>query len=126
RAVTPELYPLSLHDALPIWARAVRLRSTTGCSCRSRTDRRRRALLRMRRRTTRHRAPAGTRTHGTRARRSIPFARLKHGVSSHGLSGRPGILWTPMMLRRDRSEEHTSELQSPYDIVCRLLLEKKK
>src|SRR5207248_5160480 len=24
-----------------------------------------------------------------------------------------------------RSEEHTSELQSPYDIVCRLLLEKK-
>src|SRR5207248_6928075 len=25
-----------------------------------------------------------------------------------------------------RSEEHTSELQSPYDIVCRLLLEKKK
>src|SRR5207248_10091619 len=25
-----------------------------------------------------------------------------------------------------RSEEHTSELQSPYDIVCRLPLEKKK
>src|SRR5207248_9173789 len=24
------------------------------------------------------------------------------------------------------SEEHTSELQSPYDLVCRLLLEKKK
>src|SRR5207248_6481321 len=23
---------------------------------------------------------------------------------------------------RDRSEEHTSELQSPYDLVCRLLL----
>src|SRR5207248_10477830 len=30
--------------------------------------------------------------------------------------GRPG----------PRSEEHTSELQSPYDLVCRLLLEKKK
>src|SRR5438094_10026239 len=28
--------------------------------------------------------------------------------------------------RRLRSEEHTSELQSPYDLVCRLLLEKKK
>src|SRR5574340_1555692 len=31
--------------------------------------------------------------------------------------------------RRDlgwRSEEHTSELQSPKDLVCRLLLEKKK
>src|SRR5207248_10945968 len=27
---------------------------------------------------------------------------------------------------RDRSEEHTSELQSPYDLVCRLLPEKKK
>src|SRR6266705_7117567 len=26
----------------------------------------------------------------------------------------------------DRSEEHTSELHSPYDHVCRLLLEKKK
>src|SRR2546426_9137348 len=27
---------------------------------------------------------------------------------------------------RDRSEEHTSELQSPCNLVCRLLLEKKK
>src|SRR5690348_17913293 len=27
---------------------------------------------------------------------------------------------------RDRSEEHTSELQSPVHLVCRLLLEKKK
>src|SRR5437773_5253539 len=26
----------------------------------------------------------------------------------------------------DRSEEHTSELQSHHDLVCRLLLEKKK
>src|SRR5206468_11427589 len=33
-----------------------------------------------------------------------------------GLSGWPGI----------RSEEHTSELQSRSDLVCRLLLEKKK
>src|SRR5947207_12564192 len=28
--------------------------------------------------------------------------------------------------RRKRSEEHTSELQSHSDVVCRLLLEKKK
>src|SRR5256885_3886124 len=28
--------------------------------------------------------------------------------------------------RKDRSEEHTSELQSPCNLVCRLLLEKKK
>src|SRR5436190_7503868 len=29
-------------------------------------------------------------------------------------------------IRRVRSEEHTSELQSHSDLVCRLLLEKKK
>src|SRR5437868_10747112 len=29
-------------------------------------------------------------------------------------------------LRIERSEEHTSELQSRFDLVCRLLLEKKK
>src|SRR5207248_3764919 len=34
-------------------------------------------------------------------------------------SAHPGIVGI-------RSEEHTSELQSPYDLVCRLLLEKKK
>src|SRR5574340_636223 len=32
----------------------------------------------------------------------------------------------PTRPRLERSEEHTSELQSPKDIVCRLLLEKKK
>src|SRR5699024_11702791 len=31
----------------------------------------------------------------------------------------------PLKLHR-RSEEHTSELQSRFDLVCRLLLEKKK
>src|SRR5438094_4686054 len=31
----------------------------------------------------------------------------------------------PLSSRSVRSEEHTSELQSPYDLVCRLLLEKK-
>src|SRR5207248_9199933 len=31
-----------------------------------------------------------------------------------------------LMQPHARSEEHTSELQSPYDLVCRLLLEKKK
>src|SRR6266516_7226500 len=30
------------------------------------------------------------------------------------------------LLIETRSEEHTSELQSPYDLVCRLLLEKKQ
>src|SRR5699024_12347851 len=31
----------------------------------------------------------------------------------------------PRPARRGRSEEHTSELQSRFDLVCRLLLEKK-
>src|SRR5699024_11979171 len=31
-----------------------------------------------------------------------------------------------MSTRQIRSEEHTSELQSRFDLVCRLLLEKKK
>src|SRR5256885_6800739 len=32
----------------------------------------------------------------------------------------------PERVRDGRSEEHTSELQSPCNLVCRLLLEKKK
>src|SRR5207249_5177416 len=46
-------------------------------------------------------------------------------------SQRPsGLNWTSdpfrWTLARQRSEEHTSELQSRFDIVCRHLLEKKK
>src|SRR5260221_10849630 len=51
-------------------------------------------------------------------------------------SGWPAGLWAlfaillpPMLLvngEQSRSEEHTSELQSHSDLVCRLLLEKKK
>src|SRR3989454_5422574 len=33
---------------------------------------------------------------------------------------------SPQPLGLERSEEHTSELQSPCNLVCRLLLEKKK
>src|SRR5699024_12522352 len=39
-----------------------------------------------------------------------------------GLIGRARNL----SMRQVRSEEHTSELQSRFDLVCRLLLEKKK
>src|SRR5437879_11433874 len=35
-------------------------------------------------------------------------------------------LQSPVKIMTSRSEEHTSELQSPMYIVCRLLLEKKK
>src|SRR5215216_8087317 len=66
---TPEIYTLSLHDALPIRAKAD---SSLG--------------------------------------------------SGHGFC-MPNAQRSPSLLR---SEEHTSELQSPDHLVCRLLLEKKK
>src|SRR2546428_1990535 len=54
-----------------------------------------------------------------------------HGTDEHRLGGetqRPGLLELVRDLGRGevRSEEHTSELQSRSDLVCRLLLEKKK
>src|SRR5690348_17853054 len=57
----------------------------------------------------------------------------RHG-ENRGLSVtlrlRVGFPWTLQTrhsaeLRKERSEEHTSELQSPVHLVCRLLLEKK-
>src|SRR5690348_17673055 len=44
---------------------------------------------------------------------------LPHGLAPAEAAGRLDL--TPL-----RSEEHTSELQSPVHLVCRLLLEKKK
>src|SRR5688500_19912507 len=38
----------------------------------------------------------------------------------------PGSRIESISILYDRSEEHTSELQSPCNLVCRLLLEKKK
>src|SRR2546426_5954989 len=35
------------------------------------------------------------------------------------------VAWTQTVATLARSEEHTSELQSPCNLVCRLLLEKK-
>src|SRR5690349_22121841 len=59
-----------------------------------------------------------------RARRLFPLVLLGVAVVS---------LWTPAIVPEIRelwfsfrSEEHTSELQSRRDLVCRLLLEKKK
>src|SRR5256885_6859802 len=46
--------------------------------------------------------------------RSVTMASLASRCSTHFAQG------------RRRSEEHTSELQSPCNLVCRLLLEKKK
>src|SRR5256885_5939393 len=54
-------------------------------------------------------------------------ARLQR--AGFGRAGEGGDPHLPHHLRgggRGRSEEHTSELQSPCNLVCRLLLEKKK
>src|SRR5207248_11075855 len=48
---------------------------------------------------------------------SSPVAFVKSAFSR--LTSRKAVL-----CKLARSEEHTSELQSPYDLVCRLLLEK--
>src|SRR5437773_7321529 len=75
----PEIYTLSLHDALPI--------------CR----------------------PARARPRRLRLLRAQGRRRLSKWYCPHR---RPAGF--------PRSEEHTSELQSHHDLVCRLLLEKKK
>src|SRR5438876_11363677 len=38
----------------------------------------------------------------------------------------PQLVYQAQQIAQQRSEEHTSELQSPVHLVCRLLLEKKK
>src|SRR5437762_5935925 len=43
-----------------------------------------------------------------------------------GVLSRAELTPTPLSDGMGRSEEHTSELQSPMYLVCRLLLEKKK
>src|SRR5690349_22283027 len=79
RTQSARLYPLSLHDALPI------------------------LVLRP------------------------PSGELVCYGSLHGFSFLPDLVRRPGLKRfRERSEEHTSELQSRRDLVCRLLLEKKK
>src|SRR5438876_5677896 len=77
-AASPTTYTLSLHDALPIFERLLRL---------------------LQEQDAQH----------------LRAALQRSGVGS-------GVL----LQDRHRSEEHTSELQSPVHLVCRLLLEKKK
>src|SRR2546430_5414515 len=53
---------------------------------------------------------------------------LRRGIRALGPGSRspPRMQGAPPGDRLDRSEEHTSELQSQSNLVCRLLLEKKK
>src|SRR5256885_8431177 len=48
------------------------------------------------------------------------------GSTQMAARDRGGAADAPPLWLRSRSEEHTSELQSPCNLVCRLLLEKKK
>src|SRR5256885_10223036 len=50
---------------------------------------------------------------------------LKFSLHSRA-SGTPNTVMSSRLSSAGRSEEHTSELQSPCNLVCRLLLEKKK
>src|SRR5207249_12303553 len=88
---TTELYTLSLHDALPISTRRLRL-----------IRRRQPTRSKWRRTICTTKRPASS------CRAASPRFRTCNGGCA------------------SRSEEHTSELQSRFDLVCRLLLEKKK
>src|SRR5207248_9633702 len=69
----------------------------------------------------------GRRNGGTKHSTTAQAAITVRIVGIVGLVRRPGGVSAPTGSGRfTRSEEHTSELQSPYDLVCRLLLEKKK
>src|SRR5436309_6206134 len=64
-------------------------------------------------------APAGS------PRRPLyPSANAPGRQRGMAVPGGPG--WRSERVRAPRSEEHTSELQSRENLVCRLLLEKKK
>src|SRR5690606_42118566 len=92
----PEIYTLSLHDALPIFK--IRCKMTTRPG--EQFVIRRKAFARIKRAFDEH---------------GIRFAFPTVQVAGGGDTA-PAV----------RSEEHTSELQSRENLVCRLLLEKKK
>src|SRR5690606_41686106 len=100
RPATPELSALSLHDALPILTRPSTVRRRTG--------------------------GVGSRPALRRRLRQPRFRRAAIKISKGGCENE----WSRHRISRraagSRSEEHTSELQSRENLVCRLLLEKKK
>src|SRR3712207_7121226 len=88
---TPEIYTLSLHDALPISSRRLGPRHRGRC------------------------VPS-------------PSHCVRRAGSDHWPGMTAGLPIPPWRAwgHGQRSEEHTSELQSRQYLVCRLLLEKKK
>src|SRR5690349_23602814 len=81
----PEIYTLSLHDALPI----------------------------------------STRPESNEANDALALGNQNRARRHHLPAEEAQVLLGAVQARK-RSEEHTSELQSRRDLVCRLLLEKKK
>src|SRR2546430_12819363 len=67
-----------------------------------------------------------------RSRQALNYAVNKQLLVQALFRGNAAVLRSPLALRTSgytdvaRSEEHTSELQSQSNLVCRLLLEKKK
>src|SRR5260370_29847511 len=63
-----------------------------------------------------------------RCRRNDPISMVRRDRPSGSFRSKPALnaLGPPVSTGFDRSEEHTSELQSHLNLVCRLLLEKKK
>src|SRR5690606_41271003 len=96
-AATAYIYTLSLHDALPIYRRQCREPRARDAGREGREDAHRDGRIRQ-----------DERTGALCDRRRVRAA----------LAGAQGDA--------RRSEEHTSELQSRENLVCRLLLEKKK
>src|SRR5207248_9902888 len=97
-----ETYTRSLHDALPISRTLRNLINPTPCRA---SDRRIQAPQRDHHRRTDRVLPDPDISCAIDTRGSDGCARSKTVVRSHGAIS--------------RSEEHTSELQSPYEIVCR-------
>src|SRR5207249_9931773 len=98
----PRLTPLSLHDALPISLALEPLGDGAELAGELRLVRRAGA-----------RAGQDQRAHALRVRER----EVERDAAAHREAAEE---------RPPRSEEHTSELQSRFDLVCRLLLEKKK
>src|SRR5207248_9071991 len=97
-----DIYPLSLPDALPIWAAAAAINPNAATSTNPQAE----------------------------MRICFSFAGRMISESRHPVPEMRGFYPADFdrsrrRRTRVRSEEHTSELQSPYDLVCRLLLEKK-
>src|SRR5690606_40948883 len=99
---TPAIYTLSLHDALPIFPERSLL--SLDESLMEFTSSLTSAIL-------------------SRYWRSTPLISLFILFFILRSSSRFSLSFTMLLLVEDRSEEHTSELQSRENLVCRLLLE---